>query len=154
MIRAESGIYALIMNSQKPMKVQIGKLGSLQIQPGYYVYVGSAFGPGGLQARINHHLKGGARKHWHLDYLRQAVYISEIWYSYGSTKYEHQWAKIFNKGFNAFLPLPGFGASDCSCTAHLFFFKTKPHLEEFKIQLEEKIPEHEKLYVLTLKGGD
>lgn len=154
MMRAENGTYALIMKAQMIETVQIGMLGSLNIQPGYYVYVGSAFGPGGIRARIRHHLKEGSTKHWHLDYLKQAVDMSEIWYSYGCTKYEHQWAKIFNRFSGASLPLLGFGASDCSCKSHLFFFKTKPHSEEFKIKLQENTIEQENLHVLTLKGED
>ncbi|MGE5646166.1 MAG: DUF123 domain-containing protein [Acidobacteriota bacterium] len=31
----------------------------MPLQPGFYVYVGSAFGPGGLRARIG---RGGSRR--------------------------------------------------------------------------------------------
>jgi Uri superfamily endonuclease len=41
------GTYALILASSSDRLIQIGKLGRLLIQPGYYVYAGSAFGPPG-----------------------------------------------------------------------------------------------------------
>ncbi len=50
-------------------RLEIGRLGSFNIIPGFYAYVGSAFGPGGLRARIRHHLESVAQPHWHIDYL-------------------------------------------------------------------------------------
>jgi Uri superfamily endonuclease len=51
------GTYALVFTAKRKKRLIIGKLGTLTLQPGYYVYVGSAFGPGGLKARIGHHRK-------------------------------------------------------------------------------------------------
>jgi hypothetical protein len=42
---AKHGTYALILVSSSDRLIQIGKLGQLLLQPGYYVYAGSAFGP-------------------------------------------------------------------------------------------------------------
>jgi len=50
-----TGTYAFLLASQKTGRLDIGKLGPLVLKPGVYVYVGSAFGPGGLAARIGHH---------------------------------------------------------------------------------------------------
>ena len=57
------GTYALVMTSDSEQQVVIGKLGRLRVRPGYYVYVGSAFGPGGLKARIAHHTRIAVRPH-------------------------------------------------------------------------------------------
>ncbi len=46
------GTYALVLACQKTGRVRIGRLGVLALQPGFYVYVGSAFGSGGLAARL------------------------------------------------------------------------------------------------------
>ncbi len=41
-------------------RFEMGRLGRFDIIPGYYAYVGSAFGSGGLPARLGHHLKSTA----------------------------------------------------------------------------------------------
>ncbi len=41
----------------KAIRIQIGKLGQFKFKKGYYAYVGSAFGPGGLNSRIKHHIE-------------------------------------------------------------------------------------------------
>ena len=81
----QTGTYALVLASTKAAPVRVGKLGSLQLQPGFYVYVGSAHGPGGLRARLAHHLEPTARPHWHIDYLRAHTNPEEVWYLYART---------------------------------------------------------------------
>lgn len=49
-IKPEPGTYALVLASSKASSVRIGGLSILRLQPGFYVYVGSALGPGGLCA--------------------------------------------------------------------------------------------------------
>ena len=119
------GTYALIMECDANQQVEVGKLGRLHITPGCYVYVGSAFGPGGLKARIAHHVNISRRPHWHIDYLRPLLELKEVCYSYNSNKHEHRWAATFNGFKGASIPIVGFGASDCSCPAHLFRFSHK-----------------------------
>lgn len=63
------GTYALIFHCAAPFCVRIGKLGLVEGPKGYWIYVGNAFGPGGLASRLTHHLKPSHRPHWHLDYL-------------------------------------------------------------------------------------
>jgi len=77
-MQAQPGTYALVMRCSSDQQVEVGKLGSLRLQSGFYVYVGSAFGPGGLKARIAHHVKISERPHWHIDYLHPALDLTEI----------------------------------------------------------------------------
>jgi len=72
------GTYALILTSHQTGPVRIGRLGTMQVRPGIYLYVGSAFGPGGLEAHLRHHVQPAARPHWHIDYLRAACDPIEI----------------------------------------------------------------------------
>jgi len=58
---------ASIPAATKAVAIRVGKLGVLPLQPGFYVYVGSAHGPSGLRARLAHHLGPGSRRHWHID---------------------------------------------------------------------------------------
>jgi Uri superfamily endonuclease len=129
---AVSGTYALLLLCRKPCPLKIGRYGILHLQPGYYIYVGSAFGPGGLRARISHHLRIAERPHWHLDYLRPLTEPAEIWFCEESIRQEHLWAQLLNRSRGSRIPMPGFGSSDCRCPTHLFFFRETPSFEGFK----------------------
>src|SRR5688572_21879951 len=87
------GTYALLLVSTGSQQVQIGRRGRMDVVPGYYVYVGSAFGAGGLQARVGHHRQVSTRPHWHIDYVRGLIRLTEIWYTYDTVHREHQWAR-------------------------------------------------------------
>jgi Uri superfamily endonuclease len=141
------GTYTLVFNSSIEQPVNIGKLGTLILKSGFYVYIGSAFGPGGLKARLNHHVNHSSRPHWHIDYLRPSLRLCEIWYTYDQTRREHQWAKIHSQTRGVLLPLPGFGSSDCRCLSHLFFYKSKPSGSYFRRRIRAKFKDHTKLLI-------
>ena len=115
------GTYILCLKLNQTTQVMIGKLGNFNFKPGYYYYVGSAFGPGGIQARCGHHIKIAARPRWHIDYLRQHCILHQILYSDDSDHLEHRWADWLSAITNITIPTPDFGSSDCQCTSHLFF---------------------------------
>jgi Uri superfamily endonuclease len=100
--------------------VQIGRWREIDIQPGYYIYVGSAFGPGGVRARVSRHCRTDKPKHWHIDYLREFVILLGVWVSYEPERLEHQWAQALY-GLEKMTPIQGFGCSDCRCYSHLFY---------------------------------
>ena len=141
------GTYSLILSSSVEKSVNISKLGTLFLKPGFYVYIGSAFGPGGLKARIKHHFSYSTRPHWHLDYLRPALSVCEIWYTYDQTRREHQWAAIHSQTRGSILPLPGFGSSDCRCLSHLFFYKSKPSGNHFRRKIRTEFNDHTRFMI-------
>ena len=145
------GTYALILESSSNQLIQIGKLGQFSLQPGYYVYTGSAFGPGGIQARIGHHARISPRPHWHIDYLRPVLRLYEVWYSYDSEQHEHRWADTFRDLKGASVPVPGFGASDCSCRSHLMLFPTMPSVRRFRDRLCAKLNGHARIFTHKIK---
>ena len=59
----EPGTYALLFRAEEDRTVEVGALDSMTVQPGQYVYVGSAFGPGGVQARVRRHARGDGALH-------------------------------------------------------------------------------------------
>jgi len=122
----ERGTYALLLLSTCRQSVAVGHLGVLDVRPGTYVYVGSAFGPGGLRARVARHTSANKKKRWHIDYLMDVARPIEIWYSVGSKKQEHAWANAIARMPGASVPMRGFGSSDCRCEAHLFYFAERP----------------------------
>jgi Uri superfamily endonuclease len=125
------GTYALILACQGSSSVQIGRLGTVTLEPGWFVYIGSAFGMGGLAARLHHHLHSSASPRWHLDYLRGYLLAREAWVSAEPLHQEHAWAQACLRLPGATIPLARFGASDCACPAHFFRFAEKPDLLRF-----------------------
>ena len=127
-MKPEGGTYALILFCPRDKLIHIGKLGALELRRGFYVYVGSALGPGGVRARVAHHAQLSPRPHWHIDYLRPHLLLDRVGYSYGRIRREHRWARFIRALTGASVPLAGFGSSDCRCEAHLFYFATRPSL--------------------------
>ena len=125
-LRASPGTYALLLASVTDAVIRIGRLGSLRLQPGFYVYVGSALGPGGVRARLAHHMRSAERPHWHIDYIRTKTTLEGVWFCYRRKSRECGWARHFAKMTGVSVPMPGFGSSDCDCESHLYFFKEFP----------------------------
>lgn len=149
-MRSEGGTYALLLCALRATSVRAGRLGEFGIRRGTYVYVGSAFGPGGVLARVRHHLRVSSAPRWHIDYLRPAVRIREVWYSHDPARREHQWARAIAALRGASIPLSGFGASDCNCEAHLFFFRPAPSLRAFRRRIRGDSPEHHSIEYLRI----
>lgn len=127
----EPGTYALVLRCTTKRTIRVGRLGEMRLREGFYVYVGSALGPGGLRARIAHHLRCARRPHWHIDYLRAHARLDQLWFLCDVARLEHQWARALEAAPGASIPFPGFGASDCDCSSHLYFFKCRPSRTSF-----------------------
>ena len=108
-ISSQPGTYALVLDYHKTGALRIGKLGTLALHPGVSVYIGSAFGPVGLTARIKHHGQIAARPHWHVDSLRAGCNLIEVWYTTATTRHEHSWATALASLPGSQVPMPGFG---------------------------------------------
>jgi Uri superfamily endonuclease len=126
-MKSEPGTYALILHSHITGKVQIGHLGQIELVSGYYIYIGSAFGPGGVRARVSRHLRADKPKHWHIDYLREFVTPLSAWISYEPEQLEHLWAQLFHD-MSEVNSIQGFGCSDCKCYSHLFQTAVAPEV--------------------------
>ena len=146
-ILPKPGTYALILLSSSQEIIQIGRLGPLRIKPGYYIYIGSAFGPGGLKARVSHHRRISKPPSWHVDYLRAVTYLRGVWYTYDSIHREHQWVEVMLRMRNASIPLEGFGSSDCSCKSHLIFNQNLPSGASFSTKIHAGFLDHDRLYI-------
>ena len=139
------GTYILILEAERRARITAGRLGELMLEPGWYAYVGSAFGPGGVAARCRHHRRIARRPHWHIDYLRAACELREIWFSHGPRRREHDWAGLLQDSRGARQPADGFGATDCGCGSHLFRFSARPSFDGFRRRLKKALPEHQRL---------
>jgi Uri superfamily endonuclease len=125
------GIYVLILYLPHRRTIRIGRLGKFNFSGGYYAYVGSAFGPGGLHARLGHHLRRCRKSRWHIDYLRRHADIKQIWVTGQHRELEHTWAAMLLNTAESQMPVAGFGSSDCSCGTHLFYFSGLPSIHAF-----------------------
>jgi Uri superfamily endonuclease len=63
--------------------------------------------------------------------LRAHTNPEGVWYCYDRRMWEHHWAKCIGMQRGASIPLAGFGASDCRCESHLYFFKSRPSRAAF-----------------------
>ncbi len=127
-IPSRPGSYLLLLELDSPQSIRAGRLGDFSFPRGYYLYSGSAFGPGGLAARVGRHLSPAARKtcRWHIDYLRRYAAIIEAAWEEGRHA-ECEWAQGL-AGLGGQVVAQGFGSSDCraGCPAHLLFFPDLP----------------------------
>jgi Uri superfamily endonuclease len=124
--------YVLVLSSRSTDLIQKGRLGALRLQSGFYVYVGSALGPGGVRARLAHHRNPSHWPHWHIDYLRPHTRVEEICYRLDTRRLEHIWAERIGLAEGASVPLVGFGSTDCGCEGHLVFFEQRLSRERFR----------------------
>lgn len=111
------GAYALAMRLDRPVPVLL-RGATAGLGPGWFVYAGSARGPGGLRGRLMRHFRRDKALHWHVDRLTSSA--AEI----GAVAFTDATecgivARLGRSG--AFdIPLEGFGSSDCrTCRAHL-----------------------------------
>ncbi len=111
-----------MLRCSRACAVVVDSLGSMNVEPGLYLYLGSAFGPGGIEARLARHAARSKAKRWHIDYLRPRTSLVEAWFSTALVQLEHDWAARALALPNAVVPLPRFGASDCRCASHLLRF--------------------------------
>ena len=129
----KKGTYILVIFSSSKKSIPIGRLGRMKLKPGWYLYAGSAFGSGGLAARLNRHLSKQKKIYWHIDYLLQHIKLKEIWFTYRPEKLELEWVNILSLLSGNNIPMKNFGASDSKSLSHLFYFENKPSYKKFQI---------------------
>jgi Uri superfamily endonuclease len=120
-IPAAPGCYLLLLYLSRRSTIIVGELGEHRFASGYYAYIGSAFGPGGLRARLGRHLNRNKATRWHIDYLRAASKpVTTLWEI--EARIEHTWAEQLLGDPAASMPMPRFGSSDCRCQTHLTYW--------------------------------
>ena len=128
------GIYALVLHLEHREEITVGKLGTFTFPPGYYLYVGSALGPGGLEARLARHRRRAKKLRWHVDYLLAHAQLMEVWSTASTDRLECLWAQTAQALPGTEIRVPGFGSSDCRCLSHLIYLERKPTYEEFSAE--------------------
>lgn len=117
----QTGTYALYLKIEQETKISVGRLGIFVFPAGYYVYVGSALGSGGLRARLSRHQRGDKKLYWHIDYFLLHANIVGVQVDSSGERLECRWAQALLSVPGAQVIAPRFGASDCRCPAHLIY---------------------------------
>lgn len=105
----------LFLPSQQ--NIVIGKLGKINFNRGYYLYIGKSFSKSGVFSRIKRHLLKDTCKRWHIDYLKEYTEFKFVGII-ENIDCECYLAKILNEKF---VKIKKFGSSDCKCDSHLFY---------------------------------
>ena len=128
------GSYVLILKLKKNSEIKVGALGKIKFKKGFYCYIGSALGKGGIEKRIGRYERLNEKKKgrikWHIDYLliNPNVSIYSILLFPSKRKIECRISKIFEK--KADQSVRKFGSSDCRCNSHLHYFSSEKNLIE------------------------
>jgi HEAT repeat protein/Uri superfamily endonuclease len=114
--------YLLALWLRRAERISVGRLGSHFFPVGWYLYVGSARGAGGVAARVGRHARRvgcDKRAYWHVDFLRERAVWAGAWAARRDEPLECKWAEQMRALPGARVIVRGFGASDCRCPAHL-----------------------------------
>ncbi len=121
---AVPGAYLLLVRLATPLALTIGTLPPAILLPGWYLYAGSARGPGGIRARVARHLRRDKRVNWHVDRLTGAAAEIRACAAPGAAECDLVAALLARPGVEA--PVAGFGSSDCrTCPSHLLALVAK-----------------------------
>lgn len=115
------GAYLLVIDLVKAFDLAITTLPATHMRTGFYIYCGSARGPGGIKARLKRHFAKDKRRHWHVDHLTLAA--SKIGALAIADGDECDLVDQLRKSRKFSTPVSGFGASDCrTCQSHLLLW--------------------------------
>lgn len=131
---AVPGTYVVISRLAEGVRgLKVGALGTFDFPAGYYAYLGSAFGGGGVRKRTHRHLTRVTPRKWNIDHLKPLCTPVAVWWTHDRDKVEFDWAEILAKMPGASFPAPRFGAADNKkAKAHLVRFGRKPSIAEFR----------------------
>lgn len=112
------GAYLLTLRVTDALELERPLSGCWLLKPGWYLYAGSAWGSGGIKARVGRHFRKDKKPHWHIDHLTlQAANITALAVPDG--KECDLVAELLGTGHFR-IAVPGFGSSDCRrCKGHL-----------------------------------
>ncbi len=118
----DKGAYLLVFELKAKEKIKIGSLGERIFEKGFYVYVGS--GMKNLTKRVKRHLRKRKTLKWHIDFLLLKASNLKPVIIRSFERLECTIAKELSLISDKVIS--GFGASDCRCQSHLFYFSQNP----------------------------
>lgn len=117
-ISRRTGAYLLAIRLVQPLPIELRRLKAATLSPGLYLYAGSAYGPGGMAARLARHFRKDKPVHWHVDRLTVAADGLAALAIEGGDECRLV-AQLLETGWCG-TALDGFGSTDCrTCPSHL-----------------------------------
>jgi len=114
----ERGAYALAIDLPRPLALEIPRFVGSVLPVGRYVYCGSAYGAGGISARVARHCRVDKKLRWHVDHLTRSGTVVDVLPVAEGRECVLLAAVLATPG--AHVPLRRFGSMDCAtCPAHL-----------------------------------
>ncbi len=112
------GAYVLAVYLESTIQIDFLPTGLSQLIPGWYAYVGSAWGSGGIRARVKRHFQQNKTAHWHIDRLTmKSAKTAALAVAEG---YECEIVSKLLSSHRFKVAIAGFGSSDCHvCESHL-----------------------------------
>lgn len=126
------GVYQLFLRIARPVRLEIGRLGSFDFPAGLYVYTGSAMG--GIGARVARHLRTEKKKHWHIDYLLSQATIEAIAVLPTQERVECLLHSALMEELEGKVVAARFGSSDCRCMSHLGYIGEWDRLPSYRLE--------------------
>lgn len=115
------GAYLLLLRLATAVSFQRGQDKAETLEPGWYLYAGSAWGGGGISARVCRHFRKEKKSHWHIDRLTLATNDISALCVPGRRECDLVTALMGSGRFC--VAAPGFGSSDCRrCESHLLLY--------------------------------
>jgi Uri superfamily endonuclease len=122
----DPGAYVLTIALAKHLCLNLSQFAGSTLAPGTYAYCGSAYGPGGIRARVARHLRRDKPLRWHVDRLTAAGRIDLVGIRVGGRECDLV-DEILS--FGGTVVLHGFGSSDCNrCPTHLLALPDEANL--------------------------
>jgi Uri superfamily endonuclease len=109
------GAYLLLIELREVIFVWLPNKPSVTLAPGRYIYAGSAYGPGGLKARVSRHMRRAKARRWHIDQLTETGNVIGASVFPGAIECD-----LVDMYSALSTPIAGFGSTDCKrCHSHL-----------------------------------
>lgn len=118
----KKGAYALLIGLEKPVipKRPVGN--TERLKPGWYIYLGSARGMGGLAGRLKRHFLKRKKVKWHVDQLTPFASAIAAHVIIDGDECDLMARLAASYAFD--VAMPGFGSSDCPiCPSHLIVWR-------------------------------
>lgn len=118
----DSGSYLVVLRLRRAKTIDVGRLGRIRFEPGFYTYIGSA--RRSLSKRIERHRRIRKKMHWHIDFLRAVAEWHAALPVLSADDLECSIASALRQRAQGVIP--AFGSSDCDCDSHLVWSGDDP----------------------------